>query len=216
MKKPNKFSIILSLFIVAILSLSVNAAANDPLSSKTNEIQKKVAEISNMDKEVLAQVGESVITNIDVLKYKAYSEIQSEAGSDEELSISLGTELSILEELITEELYLQLANEKGVSATIEDGLMESHKNRKVLESQPQRIRDIQEKLIASMGVSEEEYWNEIAPREYQKIISVQNLTNLLIEDGTLSFDGDKINGFGQELKNFKRDLYEKYKADSVK
>lgn len=58
--------------------------------------------------------------------------------------------------------------------TLEDGKEEAEKIRGILEQQPQNVRDVHKKLLQSMDMNEEEYWNEYAPGEYQKILSVQN------------------------------------------
>lgn len=213
MKRSKKSMIALLLFMAITLSLSLSANAGDPISSKITEVQDRVADISNIDEQILAQVGDSAITNIDVLKYQAYSEIQIDTVALNGVSSSIPSEDDILKELLTEELFLQLAKERGVDATLEEGRKEAQKNREILEAQPQQIRDIQEKLIKGIGVSEEEYWTEIAPEEYQKFISAQNLTTLLVEEGALKFNEADVNAFATELKEFKRDLYENYRLN---
>ncbi|MNN86381.1 hypothetical protein D3C81_2037920 [compost metagenome] len=57
-----------------------------------------------------------------------------------------------------------------------------------------------------MGLSEDQYWNDFAPAEYQKILTSKNLTKKLIEDQIIKAD-QYNNEFGKQLDQFKQKLY---------
>ncbi|MFD2118083.1 hypothetical protein ACFSTH_01680 [Paenibacillus yanchengensis] len=212
MDKKRKVAIISTIVLLGALTVSISIYANDFLVSKTSEKPNAVTAIDQQHSEVLAQVGDVAITKHDVLKFKAYQQLQiASQASNSDVNESLSEEF-LLEYLIKEELFLQLATERSVDATIEEGIKLAAENKQILQSQPQQIMDIHNKLIEAMEVTEEQYWNEIAPSEYRKIISIQNLTQLLVEDGTIQYDWQNSDSLGGALNDFKNSLYEKYQS----
>lgn len=206
MKKNKKFSFVLSLTITGILTVgAVSVFANDPLTSQVKTIQKETNVNNNAEHKILLQVGSEKITNTELANYKAYKSIESNPTLDDQ---------QLLEEMATEKLYLLLAEKQGVAATLADGKKEAEKNRGILEQQPQEVQDTQKKLIESMGMSEDQYWNKYAPAEYQKILSEQNLTQQLIRENKININQDSIStsqkslNVAQELKEYKHELFE--------
>ena len=58
---------------------------------------------------------------------------------------------------------LQLANEQGVAASLEDGI-ERAELRKTLETQPRQVQEQQLRILDTMGISEDQYWEDYSRR----------------------------------------------------
>lgn len=207
MKKNKKMAVVLSLALTGVLTVGVMSSfANSPLIRQAQTIQTKIEANNKVEKNVLLQVGATEITNIELENYKTYKSIETNP--------ILG-DAELLKEMATEKLYLQLSEDKNVAATLVDGNNEAKKYREILKEQPQEVQDTQQRLIEAMGLSEEEYWNEYAPAEYQKILSVQNLTQNLIENKELK--RQESTDISKELKEFKEQLFQSAVAsDKVK
>ncbi|MGG4034311.1 hypothetical protein ABEV74_11510 [Paenibacillus cisolokensis] len=204
--KFKKHIMIASVVIAGALTFGVlSTSAIDPFTSTTDDIKKELEENKGIEKKALVMVGETPITTIDLANYKSYKKVDNVKSSDEEL----------LKELVIEELFLQLAKEKNVYATFEQGMAEAKKNRQILESQSQQVQDVQQKFIELTGLTEEQYWTDLAPKEYQKLISMQNLVKKLVEVGELKQSEDP-NEFGKELREYKEKLFKAQLNKKVK
>ncbi|WP_054958085.1 hypothetical protein [Paenibacillus dakarensis] len=195
--KKNKKIMGLGIILTGALTVGViTSFAIDPLTSQMTTI-KMNKEINNKAaEEVLVEVGSSKITSIEFLNNKEQNSITPSNLSDSE----------ILEHMVKEELFLQLAEKEGVSAALEEGIKEAQKNRKILSQQPREIQDTHKKLIKEAGVTEEEHWEKIAPPEYQNMLSKQNLAAKIRDEAAsaqkLNNDEDAV----IYLKEFKDDL----------
>lgn len=195
-----------TLIIAGVLTAGAVSFAEDPLSTTSKNIMETVQTNNQLVSHAIVDVDGEKITNVDLLNYKAYKSIENTQVSDQEL----------LENMITEKLYLQLAKEKNVYATLEDGKKMAEENRQILDSQPKEVKETQQKMIEMMGLTEDQYWNDFAPVEYQKIISAQNLSALLEQQKVLHYNVEDINDYGLELQQFKHELYEQAKGNKVK
>ncbi|WP_341347407.1 hypothetical protein [Paenibacillus sp. FSL H3-0469] len=195
MKK--KYIASFAVLFAGVISFSVMLSAETPLETKSSQIPKQVESNLQLETKTIFQLDKISITNQDVENFKAYQQIGDSSLTDKE----------IIEQLATEQIYLSVAQQKNVAATLEEGKQEALKNREILKTQPQNIQNTQLKLIKLMGLDEEEYWNDFAPKEYQKILTAQNLTKLLLEENILKYNSNQPQEFGKELKAYKHNLY---------
>lgn len=187
--------LIFSVLIISTIVISSTGImiANDPF----HNIKLKIEENNRLTEASIAEVGGVIITNTDIENYKAFASANTNA---------VMTDSDILKELIIEELLLQKAKQENVYVSIEDGIEEANKLRDLLKQQPPLIQETHDRLMETMGVSEVEYWNNIAPKEYQKILSIQNLLDLIIiEKQTDSSNPNLIN---QLVKDYRESLYQ--------
>lgn len=77
---------------------------------------------------------------------------------------------------------LQLANEQGVAASLEDGIERAKELRKTLETQPRQVQEQQLRILDTMGISEDQYWEDYSPPEYRDMLSIERLVNKLTTD----------------------------------
>lgn len=192
-KIKKHLTILVIVFSLVVLS-SATISAEDPLTSKISDISSDISMIEKLPLKTIANVKGTLITNHDILKYKAYNQVSEKSLSDDE----------ILELLITEELFLQLAEEKGVAASLDDGYNLAREYRQILMSQEPDVLLTHAKLLTTMGMSEEHYWNVYAPKEYQKQMSIQNLTDFLIKEKVIDSSDPKL--VMQQLNDFKKQL----------
>ncbi|MNL00880.1 hypothetical protein D3C87_1213270 [compost metagenome] len=198
MKFNKKVVLTLTLALTGAISLgAVSSFAIDPITNNVQSIEKSVEINNKMQPKNLVQVGNEFITNIELSNYKVYNSVGPN---------NLLDDVEILKQMAREKLYLQLAKEKKLEATLEEGRAEAKKNRELLNRQTTEIQNIQKKFIDSMGLSEDQYWNDFAPAEYQKILTSKNLTKNLIEDQIIKAD-QYNNEFGKQLDQFKQKLY---------
>ncbi|MNI22636.1 hypothetical protein D3C73_761950 [compost metagenome] len=198
MKFNKKVVLTLTLALTGAISLgAVSSFAIDPITNNVQSIEKSVEINNKMQPKNLVQVGNEFITNIELSNYKVYNSVGPN---------NLLDDVEILKQMAREKLYLQLAKEKKLEATLEEGRAEAKKNRELLNRQTTEIQNIQKKFIDSMGLSEDQYWNDFAPAEYQKILTSKNLTKKLIEDQIIKAD-QYNNEFGKQLDQFKQKLY---------
>lgn len=193
------------IFLGGFFIISVPSGAENPMDSTVYAVKEKLEQSKKIPNRIIAQVGEKTITNHDVSKYQIYNSISGEHLSEDE----------VLDRLVKEELYLQLAYEKGVAASLEEGRKMAHTNRQILYSQDPKTIEIHHKLLDLMGITEDDYWNELSPVEYQKFISMENLMNLLLEEGLLKQDPQDPNSIGREILRFQQELYEKQVESKV-
>lgn len=125
---------------------------------------------------VLVQVGSDEITNVELLTFKKMNSFSSTDLSDSE----------IVEYMVKEKLVLQLAEQVGVSATLEEGKMEAQKHREILDQQPKEVQDTHKKIVKAMGITEDEYWEDYTPSQYQDLLSMQNLFDKMQTDKNLA------------------------------
>ncbi|WP_106767336.1 hypothetical protein [Paenibacillus faecalis] len=159
MKKYKKMLLALGILLTGALTVGV-------ISSSATKTEDKV----------LVQVGSDEITNVELLTFKKMNSFSSTDLSDSE----------IVEYMVKEKLVLQLAKQVGVSATLEEGKMEAQKHREILDQQPKEVQDTHKKIVKAMGITEEEYWEDYTPSQYQDLLSMQNLFDKMQTDKDLA------------------------------
>lgn len=174
MRTNIKVIITVGLILAGAVTFGVlSSSAKDPLTSHPDQMIQQADDLNKGSRDkVLVRVGSHPITDIQLLNYK-----ENSSNSPAKL-----TDAEILKHMIKEELFLQLANKEGVSATLEEGRQEAIRMRELLREQPQEVQNTHKKLMDTMGVTEEKYWEEMGPPEYQKLLSKQNLAAKIQQD----------------------------------
>ncbi|UHA75614.1 hypothetical protein [Paenibacillus sp. 481] len=194
-----KKRILLVVSSIAALSILIGsfAGATDPLTTVSSQVNVEIRAINSNQPIDLVKIGDVLITNNDLQSLKAYKKLEEKpVPSDSEL----------LKEIIIDELYLLKAKEEGVYVSLEDGKREAERLRAVLNAQPSNVQEVQKKILIAMGKSDDEYWSDFAPVEYQKLLSRQNLTNKLMETNVLD-ESLQYEDFSKKLQEYKNNMF---------
>ncbi|WP_339295467.1 hypothetical protein MKY82_03085 [Paenibacillus sp. FSL W7-1279] len=169
MKINRKFIAILSIAVASVLTVSIILFFTDA-SNRSGQHHRMN---DNMNGQALVQVGSTFITHTHLTAYKnnlAHS------------TAPLPDDATLLKEMATKELMLQLANEQGVAANLEDGIQRAKELRKTLETQPRQVQEQHLRILDTMGISEDQYWEDYSPPEYRDMLSIERLVNKLTTD----------------------------------
>lgn len=210
--KKRQIALVVAGFIFVAVATSFSVFAGDKYLGPFSSLKPKLTANKAFEKEIIVQVGNEFITKRTLEDFRAYKELEKQLSNNPSISLK---DNDLLEELITEKLLLQKAKEEKVEASLEDGKKEAARLRELLAKQPQEARDMQARVIESTGLSEEAYWNEYAPKQYQDQLTVTNLVNKLIRDGVLTVTKDP-NEFGQKYREYRKQLYRMSLGDKVK
>ncbi|WP_160032164.1 hypothetical protein [Paenibacillus sp. An7] len=196
MKKKNLF--IFSLSVVSSLTLGAfYSSALDPFTNLIQKVESQLESNKQLQNKVLVEIGDTKVTNVELANLKANKLVEANPVIDES---------TLLKEIVVDKLFLELADDEGVTATFEDGKKEAERMRALLATQSKEVQDTQKNFIELRGLTEEEYWNEYAPSEYQEQLTLQNLGQLLIKQGKIGADKDSNTNLGQDLIKFKEQL----------
>lgn len=169
MKINRKFIAILSIAVASVLTVSIILFFTDA-SDRSGQNHRMN---DNINGQALVQVGSTYITHTHLTAYKnnlAHS------------TASLPDDATLLKEMATKELMLQLANEQGVAASLEDGIQRAKELRKTLETQPRQVQEQHLRILDTMGISEDQYWEDYSPPEYRDMLSIERLVKKLATD----------------------------------
>ncbi|MGE7824799.1 hypothetical protein [Paenibacillus sp. NPDC093718] len=169
MKINRKYIAILSIAVASVLTVSIILFFTDA-SDRSGQHHRMN---DNINGQALVQVGSTYITNTHLTAYKnnlAHS------------TAPLPDDAALLKEMATKELMLQLANEQGVAASLEDGIQRAKELRKTLESQPRQVQEQHLRILDTMGISEDQYWEDYSPPEYRDMLSIERFVNKLTTD----------------------------------
>lgn len=72
---------------------------------------------------------------------------------------------------------LQLADEEGVAASLEDGAQRARQLQETLERQPRQVQEQHLRMLNAMGISEDQYWEDYSPPEYRDMLSIERFMN---------------------------------------
>lgn len=169
MKINRKFIAILSIAVASVLTVSIILFFTDA-SDRSGQHHRMN---DNMNGQALVQVGSTYITHTHLTAYK-----NNLANS----TAPLPDDATLLKEMATKELMLQLANEQGVAASLEDGIQRAKELRKTLETQPRQVQEQHLRILDTMGISEDQYWEDYSPPEYRDMLSIERLVNKLTTD----------------------------------
>lgn len=169
MKINRKYIAILSIAVASVLTVSIILFFTD--ASNRSDQHHRMND--NMNGQALVQVGSTYITHTHLTAYKnnlAHS------------TAPLPDDATLLKEMAMKELMLQLANEQGVAASLEDGIQRAKELRKTLETQPRQVQEQHLRILDTMGISEDQYWEDYSPPEYRDMLSIERLVNKLTTD----------------------------------
>lgn len=172
-----------------VLLIASSSVADDSQDAAFYNAKLQLERLKNIPVIPVAKVGKDEITNHDVWRYQIFISLNGELLSEDE----------VLDRLIKEELYLQLAHERGAAASLAEGREMAERPRQLLTVQDAKAYEIHHRFLKLMDMTDDEYWNEYAPAEYQRMISMQNLTNLLISEGRIDPDPHALIRFQQAL-----------------
>lgn len=119
------------------------------------------------------------------------------------------TEEKLREEFETEKVFEEEAK-KQFTVSLDEARNYASEMREILDSSgDDKAKEIQKRLIEAEGVDEETYWNEVAPKEYQKVLLSNKLTKKLIEEGLVENprETENIEKFSNDLNAYKEKLY---------
>lgn len=165
MKINRKYIAILSIVVASVLTVSIILFFTDA-SDRSGQHHR-------MNGQMLVQVGSTCITDTHLTAYK--NNLAHSASP-------LPDDSTLLKEMATKELMLQLANEQGVAASLEDGIQRAKELRKTLETQPRQVKEQHLRILDMMGISEDQYWEDYSPPEYRDMLSIERLVNKLTTD----------------------------------
>lgn len=164
MKINRKYITILSIAVASVLTVSIILFFTDA----SDRSGRNHGMNDNMNGQALIQVGSTYITHTHLTTYKnnlAHS------------TAPLPDDSALLKEMATKELMLQLADEQGVAASLEDGIQRAKELRKTLQTQPQQVQEQHTRILDTMGISEDQYWEDYSPPEYRDMLSIERFMN---------------------------------------
>ncbi|WP_098741709.1 hypothetical protein [Paenibacillus sp. EZ-K15] len=167
MKINRKYITILSIAVASVLTVSIILFFTDA----SNRSGRNHRMNDNMNGQALIQVGSTYITHTNLTTYKnnlAHS------------TAPLPDDSVLLKEMATKELMIQLADEQGVAASLDDGIQRAKELRKTLQTQPQQVQEQHTRILDTMG--EDQYWEDYSPPEYRDMLSIERLVNKLTTD----------------------------------
>lgn len=169
MKINRKYITILSIAVASVLTVSIIIFFTDA----SNRSGRNHRMNDNMNGQALIQVGSTYITHTHLTTYKN-NLVHSTA--------PLPDDSVLLIEMATKELMIQLADEQGVAASLDDGIQRAKELRKTLQTQPQQVQEQHTRILDTMGISEDQYWEDYSPPEYRDMLSIERLVNKLTTD----------------------------------
>ncbi|MGG4340853.1 hypothetical protein [Paenibacillus lautus] len=164
MKINRKYITILSIAVASVLTVSIILFFTDA----SDRSGRNHGMNDNMNGQALIQVGFTYIAHTHLTTYKnnlAHS------------TAPLPDDSALLKEMATKELMLQLADEQGVAASLEDGIQRAKELRKTLQTQPQQVQEQHTRILDTMGISEDQYWEDYSPPEYRDMLSIERFMN---------------------------------------
>lgn len=204
---------IISVFaaIVVIGAFAVSTSfAGDKNTPTFATLKSDLKNANELEKVNLLQVGDKIITNKDLEKFKAFKKSElALKNENQELS-----EADLYKELILEELLKQKIKEENINVTIDEAIKHTIQMRELLNKQPQDVQDFQQKVIETTGLDEQTYWDQFAPKQYQEELGKQKLVDKLVEKKIINNPKD-FNQFGVEYNKFLEKLYEEAKNNKI-
>ncbi|BBI30776.1 hypothetical protein [Cohnella abietis] len=192
----------LAVVIVAVGAIMMSASASDTTFQTFKELRETLARNKKIEDITIVQVGSYSITKKNLEDYRAQIQNQNSISG---ISTSIADK-DLLKKLITDQLLIQKADELNVSASLEDGKKQAAENRDFLKTQPNDAQEFQRKIIESLELTEDQYWNDYVPAQYQKLKTISNAIDKLVELKQIP-DNDNPNIYGQNILEFKEIIY---------
>lgn len=161
-----------SFLLVAIVIMSgIFIAATNNYSKPKNIKEKAQYSIflrnTNDSSKAVAKVNSKTITKNDIENTKLF---RQDNLSDQQ----------ILDLLIKNELIKEEATNLGANVTLDEAKQEALKQRNICETLASN-EDKNEvlEIIKGLGLTVDEYWNEYVPKEYQKVMTINRVKNII-------------------------------------
>lgn len=210
MKTKKKHIVALSGIIVLafMILLSYVALGDDPVSNIFKKYGDLYKESKNIQSdEILVRVRNKDITIQEFLKYKASSEALNELYQAPAIS-----EEEMISKLIVSNILIIEAEELGVAATYEDAKKYTEDVRRQLNDPDEaEAKSMVTKIMESMNMDEDTYWNEVALPGYQISLTKDNLLAELKKNGELKGGDQSERAF--EKNNYEKKLLKKYRKE---
>lgn len=189
------------IFILLFLfAIPVFAGDYDAIFS---QLKNTLDHINKQENHDIARVGSETITNKEFNVFKAYKETNLKLNGLN----SKFNESELLKEFIINKLIIKKAKEENVFVSLNEAKKHAQEMRKLLEeSGDKKAQQFQQKMIALTGLSEDEYWTQYAPLQYQDHLSEMNLINKLIKEGVLP-DTENNDEFLKAYEKYREGLY---------
>ena len=220
-KKLLVFSVPAVLVTVGITSSIIthnNAKADEisPVEKGLYNLEQAIQTIDSAktDEPVLV-VNNEVITKEDVNFYKENVDFIQEANEQPILS-----EKEITEDLITNTSLITEAETQDLSVSLEEAKAFAEQTRKSLEDlntpEAKESKELLTQYIKSLGISEEEYWNEVAPKAYQESLSIGALKQQKFEEEQEKNENISQDQFEQVWSEYTEDVVKDSDVEIVK
>lgn len=210
MKTKKKHIVALSGIIVLafMILLSYVALGDDPVSNIFKKYGDLYKESKNIQSdEILVRVRNKDITIQEFLKYKASSEALNELYQAPAIS-----EEEMISKLIVSNILIIEAEELGVAATYEDAKKYTEDVRRQLNDPDEaEAKSMVTKIMESMNMDEDTYWNEVTLPGYQISLTKDNLLAELKKNGELKGGDQSERAF--EKNNYEKKLLKKYRKE---
>ncbi|CCQ96615.1 hypothetical protein CULT_460024 [[Clostridium] ultunense Esp] len=167
--------------IIALFLLSILFDAENIYDLVFGTLKEKWQETKDSDVKVLAEVNGVQITNKDFNPY-----LYTVRANEQLNHLSPETDQKIWNDYLKEHLLYKEGVKNGFSVSAEQAKAYAEQMRETLAKADSKAQEFQKRIIDSMGVDEETYWNEIAPFQYQKELTVTNYVDSLIRSGRLA------------------------------
>lgn len=192
-KKSKRIIIGITLVFSSIVFIAASNNYTKPKNMKEKAQYSTFLKSTNDASKVVATVDGNPITKNDVDNAKLF---RQDNLSDKEM----------IDRLIKNKLLKEEAPKLGVHVTLEEAKEEALRQKNIIESNSseedkQKISDI----IAGLGITPKQYWNEYVPMEYQKIMTIEKVKKII---------GDQAVSKNNKLKSSDMDL-QKVRTDAI-
>lgn len=203
-----KILIGLSALLCLTAIIVIPSFANDSKDEIFKELKDNLQNVQNTNEKDISiiQVGDTVVTNKEFNKFKVYMEANKKLNNaDTNLSDEYLWQQYIKDILLFEEAK---ANKQIVS--LEKAKEYSLQMKNILDQAKPEAKAFQQKIIEATGLDEDTYWLSYAPEQYQEKLSIDNLIQSKIQDGTFTNSNDP-EVFSKEMDQYISDLKSKIK-----
>lgn len=192
----------------SLLTLNNNAKADEitPVETAIYNLEQAVDTIDSAkgDDPVIV-VNDETITKQQVEEYKQNLDFTQTANEQ-----PLYTEKEVTENLITDTSLITEAESQGLSVSYDEAKSYAEQTRSALEDmdsdQAEEMKNVLADYIKALGISEEEYWNEVAPKAYQESLTIGALKQQKFEEEQTKNEDITQNQFEQTWSEYSEDV----------
>lgn len=190
--------------MIALFLLFIPFYAGNIYDLVFGTLKEKWQETKVSDVKVLAEVNGVQITNKDFNPY-----LYTVRANEQLNHLAPATDQEIWNDYLKELLLYKEGVKNGFSVSAEQAKAYAVQMRETLAKADSKAQKFQKRIIDSMGVDEETYWNEIAPFQYQRELTVTNYVDSLIRSGRLPNPSASQEAYKAAFEKMKEDLLQK-------